>query len=232
MYHKGMEKIEIAIEALGGLELTGWGIAPVSQAVHGEATQFRAAATMYVAYALPAGDDSLAGGAYSESALHEAIIGARDVGDPEVEKLCARLDESDISHWSVPAGQDATTLIGGFPQKRSAVEAGLGWIGKCSLFISPGHGPRVRLYTVLMDVEPPVPTAAACGSCGDCTACIDACPYGYLTGETWSPGSRREDLIDAFSCSRMMEKLGETIGRKSSCGRCLLACPLGSSRRT
>jgi epoxyqueuosine reductase len=231
MYHRGMDNIEILREALGQLDVTAWGIAPVSQAVKGEAAHSRTAATMYRAYTLRAKADPLAGGSYKESALHEAIVAARDACEPEVEKLCAKLDKEGISHWTVQRGQDPKTLLGAFSQKRAAVEAGLGWIGKCSLFISPEHGPRVRLYTVLMDIEPPGPSTGIRGSCGECTSCIDACPYGFLTGETWKQDSSRQDLIDPFSCSSMMEKLGERIGRKSSCGRCLLACPFGLRSR-
>ena len=54
-----------------------------------------------------------------------------------------------------------------YQHKSAAVAAGLGWIGKSALFISPEHGPRVRLATVLTDAELPcdaVPMEPRCGS--------------------------------------------------------------------
>ena len=42
-----------------------------------------------------------------------------------------------------------------FPHKTAATRAGLGWIGKTALFVSPEFGPAVRLATVFTDLELP-----------------------------------------------------------------------------
>jgi epoxyqueuosine reductase QueG len=68
--------------------------------------------------------------------------------------------------------------------KRIAVAAGLGWIGRNNLLVTPQHGSRVRLATILTDM--PLQSAecgmrnAECGSaqtdCGSCRACVAVCP--------------------------------------------------------
>lgn len=46
----------------------------------------------------------------------------------------------------------ADPYTGLFQHKTAAVPAGLGWIGKSALFVSPVYGPRVRLGTVLANM--------------------------------------------------------------------------------
>jgi len=53
--------------------------------------------------------------------------------------------------------------------------AGIGWIGRSGLLVTPEYGARVRLVTILTDaaVNPGSPMPF---SCGTCTACMDVCP--------------------------------------------------------
>ena len=115
------------------------------------------------------------------------------------------------------------TGMGPFPHKTAATSAGLGWIGKTALFVSPQFGPAVRLATVFTDLELPFGDAIAEGRCEDCRACVDACPAGCGRDVQWRAGMARDDLFDADACRRQMTLfvgLGAQI-----CGICIAACP-------
>lgn len=114
-----------------------------------------------------------------------------------------------------------------FPHKTAATSAGLGWIGKTALFVSPLFGPAVRLATVFtdLDLEPGEPVVES--GCGACHACVDACPAGCGRDVHWQPGMARDLLFDATACRRHMER-STTVGA-AICGICIAACPF--SRR-
>jgi epoxyqueuosine reductase QueG len=212
---------------LDELSLSGWGIADVSSFV--EARGFPRAVSLFKAYGLPGEHDPLRGGEYDEAALHDAILEARRVTEGAVEEIRAYLEARDIRHW-IPAagGQDPVTLTAEFSQKLAATRAGLGWVGRNSLFVTGEYGPRVRLMTVLVDCDLPTAEPETESGCGVCSTCVDACPYGYIKGADWRPGLPRDNLLDAFGCNSTLEELGVPLGRKHGCGRCLLACPFGA----
>ena len=93
---------------------------------------------------------------------------------------------------------------GPFPHKTAATAAGLGWIGKTALFVSPEFGPAVRLATVFTDLDLPAGEPVTEGRCGDCTDCVDACPAGCGRDVAWRAGMRRDELFDASACRHHM----------------------------
>ena len=218
-----MGKLENISEAIDSLGMTAWGMA------HCAHDGFTCSASMYLAFRLAREADPLAGGDYDEEAFHQAIIEAKRRGRDMIARLDGVLEREGVRHRTIPSGQDPDTLEAAFSKKRAAVLAGLGWIGKCTQLVTREHGPRVGLFTVLMDLEPPPPPPLAQAACGACTVCVEACTEGFLSGAPWAEGLQRGSMIDAFSCSRRMELLGEPLGHKHSCGLCLLACPLGGA---
>lgn len=114
-----------------------------------------------------------------------------------------------------------------FSHKTAAVRAGLGWIGKSALFVSPKFGPRVRLATVLTNMPLPVTPVPVYKGCGGCHICADLCPAGAITGQEYVPGAARETIFDPELCSRHMKKAYQHIGRGAVCGICMSHCPFG-----
>ena len=66
-------------------------------------------------------------------------------------------------------------------EKQYAVEAGLGWIGRQSLLVTPEFGSYVLLGELVLDVEADVYDAPYEGvGCGECRRCMEACPTSAI----------------------------------------------------
>lgn len=108
-------------------------------------------------------------------------------------------------------------------EKSLAVEAGLGWIGRHSLLVTPRFGSYVHLGELLLTAPcDQYDTPFGAPRCGDCRACVEACPVGAL-GE--------ERLVDARRCiaCRTIELQpsaeAELHGWVFGCEACQAACP-------
>jgi epoxyqueuosine reductase len=121
------------------------------------------------------------------------------------------------------------TLSVALQHKTAATRAGLGWIGKNALLITPRFGPRLRLATVLTDMPLPVGDPFTSGRCGECKACSRACPDRAIKGTEWQAGLRREELLDARACWETARRvLRERVGANNAvCGICVAVCPVG-----
>ena len=127
----------------------------------------------------------------------------------------------------VPASQtvDNKRLCGIFSHKMAAHLAGLGWIGKSCLLVTPEAGPRVRWATVLTDA--PLPAGQPMElRCGDCQDCVDVCPPGAFTGAPFREGEPRAVRYDAHKCRAYFTELAETMD-PPVCGMCVYVCPHG-----
>lgn len=132
----------------------------------------------------------------------------------------------------VPASKRASDekIAGIFSHKLAAHLAGLGWIGKSCLLVTPDHGPRVRWVTILTDA-PLVSTGKPMEPrCGKCTECMDICPVHAFTGRPFHENEPREARFDAAACDRYFKKLEEGSG-PVVCGLCLFVCPHGRKKR-
>jgi epoxyqueuosine reductase len=133
----------------------------------------------------------------------------------------------------VPASKRASDekIAGIFSQKLAAHLAGLGWIGKSCLLVTPDHGPRVRWITVLTDA-PLVPTGRPMEArCGKCTECVDICPVHAFSGRAFHEDEPREARFDAAACDRYFKEL-EAGNGPVVCGLCLFVCPHGRKKKT
>lgn len=113
------------------------------------------------------------------------------------------------------------------PYKTVATRAGLGWIGKNALLVTPEFGCAIRIATLLTDA-PLTPADPVLESrCGSCTLCVDACPAAALRGAEWKPGIPREELVDTVLCEhKMREIMMQNLGVDFDlCGKCFAVCP-------
>lgn len=141
------------------------------------------------------------------------------------------IGEKGYDSIAIPASQTVNDTeekySGIFPHKTAAVLAGLGWIGKSGLFISPAYGPRVRLGTILTNMKTCNENNPIEQECGECRVCVDKCPAMALTGNSWKEGCNRSCILDAKACSDYMNQNFKHIGRGSVCGICVRSCPKG-----
>jgi epoxyqueuosine reductase QueG len=128
----------------------------------------------------------------------------------------------------IPASKrvDDERICAVFSHKLAAHLAGLGWIGKSCLLVTPEAGPRVRWITVLTDA-PLTPTGEPMATrCGSCRQCVDICPVQAFTGEPFRDHEPREIRYDARKCEQYFDALKPRFN-PAVCGMCLYVCPHG-----
>ena len=143
--------------------------------------------------------------------------------------LGARLiEKKGFNAFPIPASQstadDKSSYRGAFSHKTGARLSGLGFIGKNALFISSEYGSKVRLATILTDMEVKSELPVIENGCGECKLCLNACPAGAISGIPYVEGMNREDFFSAEKCSNHMKNYKD-IGRGSVCGLCIKVCP-------
>lgn len=112
------------------------------------------------------------------------------------------------------------------PHKTAAVRAGLGWIGKSCLLVTPSYGSAVRISTLLTDA--PLPCAEHMEPrCGQCSTCVKACPASALSGKPWNPKITRDEIVSSEKCKRKQRELmkSRTSIETDLCGKCFAVCP-------
>ena len=137
------------------------------------------------------------------------------------------LQERGYKYITVAASQSmpGTHYNGRYSHKKAARLAGLGGIGKNSLFIHKKYGTRVRLGTLFTDCELKGEGELKENLCLGCDNCVKACPSGAISGKEFSVGVEREDIFNPQLCSDYMKKKFHHIGRGVVCGICMKVCP-------
>ena len=143
--------------------------------------------------------------------------------------LAQSLDKAGFQAYVVPASQtvDRTRFVGVFSHKLAAHLAGLGWIGKSALLITPEHGPRVRWGTVLTDAPLEAGTPMD-EMCRDCNECVKDCPAYAFTGQAFDKPRPRSEIFAAEACHAYLNNREQTGHR--ACGMCVYICPFGRKK--
>jgi len=156
-----------------------------------------------------------------------------DVVNSRLDQITSRLgsvlQRKGYKAFPVPASKrvDDDRICAIFSHKLSAHMAGLGWIGKNCLLITPDMGPRVRWATVLTDAPLETTGGSSGERCGECRKCVDVCPVKAFTGQPFRAGEPRAARFDATKCDRYFSKMREKDAETAVCGLCLYACPYG-----
>ena len=159
---------------------------------------------------------------------HHAYDVVNSALDQVAMQVANTIQRAGFRAFPVPASKRASDgkIAAVFSHKLAAHMAGLGWIGRNCLLVTPDHGPRVRWVTVLTDA-PLTPTGTPMEPrCGKCTACVDACPIHAFTGRLFAENEPREARYDAAACDRYFREM-ESAGKPAVCGMCLYICPNG-----
>jgi len=128
----------------------------------------------------------------------------------------------------IPAAErsDDQRICAVFSHKLAAHLAGLGWIGKSCLLVTPQAGPRVRWTSVLTDAPLAATGAPTEERCGHCTECVDICPVNAFTGRPFRADEPRSVRYDAKKCAEYFQDMRRGSGL-AVCGLCLYVCPRG-----
>jgi epoxyqueuosine reductase len=151
--------------------------------------------------------------------------------DQIASRLASTLQREGYRAFPVRASQtvDEERLYGLFSHKLAAHLAGLGWIGKSCLLVTPEVGPRVRWASILTDA----PLAAGqplAERCGGCRECVDSCPPRAFTGRNFQADEPREDRFDVLKCDEYFRQRERQVGARV-CGLCVHVCPYGRRMR-
>ena len=118
---------------------------------------------------------------------------------------------------------DMKRLLSILPYKTIATKAGLGWIGRSALFVTPEYGSAVVLGAILTDMPLKLGEAITDSLCDECENCQKACPVNAINPQKWNDRLNREDIIDIDACFEyIMDQYKAGLG----CTKCMSECKL------
>lgn len=146
-------------------------------------------------------------------------------------KIANIIEKQGWKAFPVPASHNLylSRQAGLVSHKLVARAAGLGWIGKNGLFLTPEDGPRVRLATILTNA--PLETGQPMASkCHGCNLCVSSCPGQAIYGRDFNENEPDELRLNPRKCKKLIEdrkvEWGITLER-CICGMCVSICPYG-----
>lgn len=108
-------------------------------------------------------------------------------------------------------------------EKQLAVDAGLGWIGRQSLLVTPQYGSYVLLGELVLTDEADVydsPLQSA--GCGACRRCVEVCPTGAIVSDMVINTAR---CISCHTVESSPDYQVDLNGWVFGCDECQMRCP-------
>lgn len=105
---------------------------------------------------------------------------------------------------------------GHLSHKKIAQLAGLGWLGRNNLLVTPQFGSQVRLVTILTDLPLAVGRPLT-QDCGSCRACLDICPAQAIK-------EKPEDFDHQACYEKLKQFRSRGLTDQFICGLCQKAC--------
>ena len=141
-------------------------------------------------------------------------------------RVASEIEKAGYSALPIPAAQivDWQNQKAHLSHKRIAEKAGLGWIGRNNLLVTPEYGAQIRLVTILTDLPiSPTPSLSPKveeykgGECSDCYECIKVCPAQAIK-------ERKEDFDHLKCFEKLKEFQKKGYSSQHICGVCVKAC--------
>lgn len=146
-----------------------------------------------------------------------AVLGAKFIEERGYKAIAQTTDNVKVS-------ADYRTRI---PHKTVGILAGLGWIGKNSLFVTKEYGSAIRLTSIITNLKLDYGIPIMQSLCNKCKKCTEACPAVAIHGTLWSESIDRNELFDPIKCSKKARELTKERFNKevTICGKCIEICP-------
>ncbi|MDO5851228.1 MAG: hypothetical protein Q4Q23_01925 [Methanobacteriaceae archaeon] len=147
----------------------------------------------------------------------DEYFGSIDIINEKSEKICEFIKNNgyDATYIRLSGKCRTLNLKKKYAQKTTANLAGLGWIGKSDLMITPKFGPRLTWATILTDMPLKIKERIK-SRCGDCNICTNICPSNAIEGK-----------YNSKTCLEFINNEINRLGFKMICGMCLYSCPYG-----
>ena len=118
-------------------------------------------------------------------------------------------------------------------ERSFAVTGGIGFVGKNTMLIVPGHGSYCFLVEILTTAPFQIPSVTEMESrCGTCTRCMEACPTGALRAPFHIDVSRCLSYLTIEAKHDINAKVAEKMGNTFfGCDVCQEVCPFNKQEQ-